>query len=170
MCYTVTESYVHNDIISTSIIMRARKSDVLCVSDWAGPWPGSQFGGSFLPLCGTYRWQRHPRRDEERAGSQWLRVCPIWCSMLGAQEVDRYGRHVGSLALWLWGDKSGCVFAWGSPCPGSGWRRCWAPLLKAVVPAGGTPLSAIDAPRFLLPATPSSRPFRPREVTALWCC
>lgn len=87
--------------------------------------------------------------------------------MLSAQEVDRYSRHVGSLALWLWGDKLGCVFALRSPSPGSGWRRCWAPLLKAVVPAGDTLPAAVDAPQFLLPATPSSRPFRPREVTAL---
>lgn len=57
--------------------------------------------------------------------------------MPGAREVDRYGhhgRHVGSLALWLWGDKLGCVFALRPPCPGSGWRRCWVPLLKAMVP------------------------------------
>ena len=79
-------------------------------------------------------------------------------------EVDHYGHHgsyVGSLALWLWGDVRAFICLVLSPSAGSGWRRCWVPLLKAIVPAGDTSPAAAVAAQFLLQLLPPLDPSDP---------
>lgn len=96
---------------------------------------------------------------------QWAECCvhlfdPL-CSV--PLEANRYGQHMGSLALWLCGDKLVYLSALHSLLPQAvGWGWCWAPLLRATVPIGWPSSRSCSCSWILTATTPSSCPFRPR--------